>query len=100
MKRQTTLLAVMALLLVAWVLVPRHQPTAAAEDAVEQQAAPRQLQVVAYSSGLTGFFDPSTNKLYVYASDLKTPFMTVQVEKLGEPLKILHAPQLPQPQPQ
>lgn len=55
-------------------------------------ADPPQLQVVAYPSGLTGFFDPTTSQLHVYGADLKTPFMSVQVEKLGEPLKVMKEP--------
>jgi hypothetical protein len=51
------------------------------------------IQVVTYASGLTGFYDPSSRRLYLYASDVKTPFMTVELEKLGEPLKVITAPQ-------
>jgi hypothetical protein len=50
------------------------------------------VQVVAYGSGLTGFFDKSTGRLYLYGADLKTPFMVTEIEKLGEPLKIIKAP--------
>jgi hypothetical protein len=50
------------------------------------------VQVVAYSSGLTGFFDKSTGRLYLYGADLKTPFMVTEIQKLGEPLKIINGP--------
>ena len=50
------------------------------------------VQVVAYASGLTGFFHKSTGRLYLYGSDLKTPFMVSEIQMLGEPLKIVKAP--------
>jgi hypothetical protein len=49
------------------------------------------VQVVTYASGLTGFFDTSDGKLYLYASDVKSPSMTVQLENLGQPLRVLRA---------
>jgi hypothetical protein len=51
------------------------------------------IQVVAYASGLTRFYDPLSHRLYLYASNLKPPFMTVRLETLGEPLKVIKAPQ-------
>lgn len=66
-----------------------REPVVAAERTAAgpaEHAAP--LQVVAYGSGLTGFFDPAERKLYLYASDLKTPFMTAEIDKLGKPLKV------------
>ncbi len=50
------------------------------------------VQVVSYASGLTGFFDTSTGRLYLYGSDLKTPFMASEIQTLGEPLKVIKAP--------
>jgi hypothetical protein len=63
----------------------------AAEDskATEKWA---NVQVVAYNSGLTGFFDKSTGRLYLYGADLKTPFMVTEIQALGEPLKIIKGP--------
>jgi hypothetical protein len=45
------------------------------------------LTIVTYPSGLTGFFDPSTGKLYVYDADLERCLMIRQLDRLGESLK-------------
>lgn len=75
------------------IIVPRPQP-AVAEVAAGTAATTPPLQIVTYSSGLTGFFDPASRKLYVYAADFRTPFTTVQVDTLGQPLRVLRpAPQ-------
>jgi hypothetical protein len=50
------------------------------------------VQVVSYASGLTGFFDTSSGRLYLYGSDLKTPYMASEIQSLGEPLKVIKAP--------
>lgn len=50
------------------------------------------VQVVTYPSGLTGFFDTTSGRLFVYGADLKTPFMISEVQTLGEPLKVIKAP--------
>ena len=64
-----------------------REPVVAAEGAVPAATAPP-LQVVAYASGLTGFFDPAERKLYLYGADVKTPFMTAEIDELGKPLKV------------
>ena len=78
---------------VGWQLVSLEAANQAIDEEARQIEAPADLplQVVSYSSGLTGFFDPSTKTLYLYGADLKTPFMISQVEKLGEPLKVIKA---------
>ncbi len=90
MSRRFTLALTLAAVVLAmgWSLSRSH----AADEAPPMPAARNDLQVVTYSSGLTGFFDPSSDTLYIYASDLKTPFMTVKVETLGEPLKVVQGP--------
>ena len=81
------------LLVVVFVLGWHLYPSRAADKSVDaRNSDPPTLQVVSYSSGLTGFFEASSKTLYVYASDLKTPFMTVEIETLGEPLKVLKGP--------
>ena len=47
------------------------------------------LQVVTYASGLTGFFDPASGKLYLYDSNLENCFIIRELTELGEPLKKL-----------
>ena len=65
----------------------RERAVAAETTAVVPAASAAPLQVVAYASGLTGFFDPAEKKLYLYGGDLKTPFMTAEIDELGKPLK-------------
>ena len=65
----------------------------AADNSAAQPAEPAAIQVVTYASGLTGFFDPGAQRLYLYATDVKTLFMTVEIEQLGKPLKVVNAPQ-------
>jgi len=50
------------------------------------------VQVMSYASGLTGFFDTSNGRLYLYGSDIKTPFAISELQTLGDPLKIVKAP--------
>jgi hypothetical protein len=45
------------------------------------------LKIVTYPSGLTGFFDPATGKLYVYDSNVERCLMVRQLDRLGAPLK-------------
>ena len=45
------------------------------------------LQVVAYPSGLTGFFDPAAGKLYLYDANVEKCHMVRELTALGEPLK-------------
>ncbi|MCI0332521.1 MAG: hypothetical protein L0228_04785 [Planctomycetes bacterium] len=85
-------LSIAVVLTLLWFVAPRPGDFVAANAADKAAATPLPLQVVSYNSGLTGFFEPSSKTLYVYASDLKTPFMTVQVETLGEPLKVIKEP--------
>ena len=47
------------------------------------------LKIVTYATGLTGFFDPDTGKLYVYDSNMANCFAIRELVALGEPLKKL-----------
>jgi hypothetical protein len=47
------------------------------------------LQIVSYADGRTGFFDPSTQRLYLYGADVRTPLMVVEVATLGQPLRLV-----------
>jgi hypothetical protein len=62
-----------------------HQPSS-----LKAQVAAKSwfsVQVVTYASGLTGFFDANTGKLYLYDSNLEQPVAIRQVGELGKPLK-------------
>jgi hypothetical protein len=61
-------------------------------DAAPAAAKFAHVQVVSYPSGLTGFFDANSGRLYLYGADLKTPFMASEIQTLGEPLKVIKAP--------
>ena len=60
-----------------------------ATSGADQAAQPdwSQVQVVTYSSGLTGFFDAATGKLYLYDANLDECMVIREVEELGKPLK-------------
>ncbi len=57
----------------------------------ETKAEPRyaHLQVVTYSSGLTGFFDTKTGELFVYDSNMEKCYAKRRLMGLGKPLKKL-----------
>jgi hypothetical protein len=84
------LLAGLALVVTALIL--KGSLFGASESAPAKPKNWAHVQVVSYPSGLTGFFDTSSGRLYLYASDLKTPFMTSEIQTLGEPLKVIKAP--------
>ena len=58
-----------------------------AQDQAETRADWSKLKLVTYPSGLTGFFDPDTGRLYIYSSDLQRCVIIRQLTALGEPLK-------------
>ncbi|MDD4870114.1 MAG: hypothetical protein PHR77_06105 [Kiritimatiellae bacterium] len=45
------------------------------------------LKVITYTSGLTGFFDPDTGKLYIYDLNTQQCFAIRQLVTLGEPME-------------
>ena len=60
----------------------------AAQDE-ENEPAFANVLVVAYASGLTGFFDQGTGKLYLYDSNLKNCVAIRQLTTLGEPTAVI-----------
>jgi len=92
MDRRNLVIIVLAAVIIAFLVTDRRDSASAAHAAASAPAgASTPLQVVAYASGLTGFFDPEKKQLYLYATDVKTPFMTVEVEELGKPLKVIYS---------
>ena len=62
----------------------------ARSEAPAQQPAQKSwshIQVVSYASGLTGFFDTKTGRIYLYDSNLDQPFIIREIDELGKPLK-------------
>ncbi len=47
------------------------------------------IQIVSYASGLTGFFDASTGRLYLYDSEVRNCVAVRQLVEPGEPMKRL-----------
>ncbi len=45
------------------------------------------LQIVTYASGLTGFFDPDSGKLYIYDANWDRCFCIRQLTQLGDSMK-------------
>ena len=58
-------------------------------NSTEQPADFSTLQIFTYNSGLTGFFEPKTAKLYIYDSNLEKCFIIRELKKLGEPMQRL-----------
>ena len=83
-KRTTPLSILLAAVIAALLLVPL-----AATWGAHQQAQPdwSQVQVISYRSGMTGFFDAATGKLYIYDASLDECLVIREVTELGEPLK-------------
>ena len=44
------------------------------------------LKIITYPSGITGFFDPDTGRLYVYDVKLERCAFTRELKTLGQPL--------------
>lgn len=80
MKRRSAWLTAAACALTA------SMPARAAQQPVEAPADLSKVQIVTYSSGLTGFFEPGTGKLYIYDSSLKNCVAIRQLTSLGKPL--------------
>jgi hypothetical protein len=43
------------------------------------------LKIIPYANGTTGFFDPQSGKIYLYAANFETCFAVYQLQKLGDP---------------
>ncbi|HUT89517.1 MAG TPA: hypothetical protein VMY37_08480 [Thermoguttaceae bacterium] len=82
--RTTAASVLIGALLVTLALVPFLGTSTAAEKAEPDWS---QLRIVTYSSGLTGFFDPQSGKLYVYDANVEQCFMIRQLDELGKPMK-------------
>jgi hypothetical protein len=62
----------------------------AASHATERSNVDRsKLQIVSYASGLTGFFDAASGKLYLYDSNAENCVAIRQLVEPGEPMKRL-----------
>ena len=85
-------LLIAALLVATLVYASRVSKSQASAELALPDAKWGHVQVVSYGSGLTGFFDTNSGRLYLYGADLRTPFMTAEIESLGAPLKIVKAP--------
>jgi hypothetical protein len=88
MNWQKSLLAWAIIGVVACVMVLQLGGAGAAQ-ATGDDPPTAQLQIVSYADGRTAFFDPSTKRLYVYGADLRTSIMVVEVDQLGQPLRLL-----------
>jgi hypothetical protein len=51
------------------------------------QAIYSSLEIVGYASGLTGLFDPSTGKFFLYDANLENCVAVRQISELGKPMK-------------
>ena len=56
------------------------------EAAKTEKPAPPTVQMVTYPSGVTGFFDPASGRIYLYDVDMKKCFQVRQITTLGQPL--------------
>ena len=84
--RAMLLSVLIALLLLAAVdLLPRRP--AHAQQQAEAKKSWSHVQVVTYASGLTGFFDTKTGRLYLYDANVEQPFIIREIDELGKPLK-------------
>ncbi|MBK5094842.1 MAG: hypothetical protein JJE32_04100 [Deltaproteobacteria bacterium] len=62
----------------------------AASHATERRNVDRsKLQIVSYASGLTGFFDAVSGKLYLYDANAQNCVAIRQLVEPGEPMKRL-----------
>jgi hypothetical protein len=88
MKLQKSIVVWVMMLVVTWLLIARPDWTSA-QEAPAADAPSASLQVVSLANGRTGFFDPSTKRLYVYGPDLRMSVMIVEVDTLGAPLRLI-----------
>jgi hypothetical protein len=88
MRKCKVALLVVAAVIVAGVLaVFWPQSEAAAQRMAPAPQDFSQVQIVTYQSGLTGFFDAKTGRLYLYESGLDQPSTVRQISRLGAPVK-------------
>jgi hypothetical protein len=82
--RTTSLSILLGAVIAALLLLPL-----AASSGANQQAQPdwSQVQVVSYSSGMTGMFDAATGRLYLYDANMHECLVIRELAELGKPLK-------------
>jgi hypothetical protein len=85
-KQKVSTLAICALLVGTFLLLCAGL---SAKSQQEPKANWAKLKIVTYASGVTGFFDPSSGKLYLYDSNLENCFAVRQLITLGESMKKL-----------
>jgi hypothetical protein len=85
-KQKASALVICALLVGTFLLLC---VVSSAKSQQEPKANWSDLKIVTYASGLTGFFDPNSGKLYVYDSNLENCFVVRQLIALGKPMKKL-----------
>ncbi|NLF40520.1 hypothetical protein GX586_13835 [bacterium] len=83
MNRQSLIIAALALSLVMLSIALFSLPARAAENAGQ----PSHVLVFTYASGLTGFLDQNTGKIYVYDANLKNCVLTRKMRDLGQPME-------------
>jgi hypothetical protein len=82
-RAAASLVIVIVTLVAAAFLWPRWE--APAQQPVQKSWS--HIQVIAYASGLTGFFDTRTGRLYVYDANLDQPAIIREIDELGKSLK-------------
>jgi len=82
--RTTAVSVLIGALIVTLALVPFLGSSTAAEQA---EPGWSRLKIVAYPSGMTGFFDPQSGKLYIYDANVEQCFIIRQLDELGKPMK-------------
>jgi hypothetical protein len=82
MSRNRIALFVGAAVIAAMVFL--HSPSSA-----QQPKEPdfSHVQIVTYASGMTGFFDSQTGKLYIYDSNWSQCLWAYKLARLGEPMQ-------------
>jgi len=68
---------------------PPEEPLPKEEGGKVKKGRYDDLQFYAYASGLTGIFDRSSGRLYIYDTDLAKCIAIRQLGRLGEPLRKL-----------
>jgi len=82
--RTTAVSVLIGALIVTLALVPFLGTSTAAEPTEPDWS---QLKVVAYRSGMTGFFDPESGKLYIYDANVEQCLIIRELDELGKPMK-------------
>jgi hypothetical protein len=82
MSRSRVVLCIAAAVIAAIVFL--HSSSSA-----QQQKEPdfSHVQIVTYASGMTGFFDSQTGRLYIYDNNWSQCLWAYKLTKLGEPMQ-------------